>query len=108
VTCMTLWEPEKRPCCAPLSRKGRLLQLHGLLLGICPLDFKFHISVPRLILLIPCHSDGPVYHGVEVRIDSNSDKSPQLRVKATKKSILLLFIIIHLIKSIAGQLHELM
>jgi hypothetical protein len=93
---------------APLSKQGGLLQLHSLLLGICPLGFKFSLSVPRLILLVPCNSDSPVYHCVEVRIDSSSNESPQLGVKATKKSILLLLIVIHLVRSIAGQLYELM
>jgi hypothetical protein len=105
---MTSWGLIGDDAVAPLSREGGLLQLHGLLLGIYPLGFKISLFVPRLILLVFYSSDDHIYHGVEVRIDSSSNESPQLEVKATKKSIMLLFIIIHLIGSIAGQLHELM
>jgi hypothetical protein len=83
-----------------------MLQLQRLLLRICLLCFKFSLLVPHFILLVLCNGDGLAYHSVEVRVNSDSNHSPQLRVKATEEGILLL-ISVNLIRSIARQLREL-
>jgi hypothetical protein len=51
--------------------------------------------------------DGLIHHSVEVGVDSGSNQSPQLGVKATEKRILLHLFDIHLIRAIARHLREL-
>jgi hypothetical protein len=92
---------------ALLAGESGLLQLHGLLLRICLLSFKLSLLVPHLVLLDLRGGDGPVHHGVKVGVNPSSNQGSQLRVKTTKKRILLILIGVNLIRSIARQLREL-
>jgi hypothetical protein len=105
---MTLWKPDTRPYCSSSVQRRWADAASWSSPGDMPSWLQISSFRPASHPACSCNSDGPVYHGVEVRIDSSSNESPQLKVKATKKSIMLLFIIIHLIGSIAGQFCELM
>jgi hypothetical protein len=78
-----------------------LLQLQSLLLLVHLRSFKLSLLVPHFILLVLCSGDGLIYHSVEVEVNSGSNHSPQLGVKTTEEGILLLFISVDHIRSIA-------
>ena len=75
-----------------------LLQLLGLF------AFKPTFALTEFYLPVSLGGDSPVDHGIEVTVGGDFNQGPDFRVKPTKKSFLLLLVIINILWCITRQL----
>ena len=69
----------------------KLLQLLGFL------AFKPTFALTEFYLPVSLSGDSPVDHGIEVSVGGDFNQGPYFRVKPTKKSFLLLLVIIDIL-----------